>query len=56
MWGYPVVPGLFVIGAIVLIVNTLTKRPFESLTGLGLLAIGLPAYYYWKGRSGRAPH
>jgi APA family basic amino acid/polyamine antiporter len=54
VWGYPVVPALFVIGAIVLILNTLTKRPLESLTGLGLLAIGLLAYYYWRGQGGRA--
>jgi basic amino acid/polyamine antiporter, APA family len=48
VWGYPIVPALFVLGAFVLIVNTLRERPVESLTGLGLLAIGLPAYLYWK--------
>ncbi len=48
VWGYPIVPALFVIGAVVLIVNTLNQRPRESLTGLGLLVIGLPAYWYWK--------
>jgi basic amino acid/polyamine antiporter, APA family len=48
VWGYPIVPALFVFGAFVLIVNTLKERPVESLTGLGLLAIGLPAYLYWK--------
>jgi APA family basic amino acid/polyamine antiporter len=48
VWGYPMVPAIFVIGALVLIVNTLNERPRESLTGLGLLAIGLPAYFYWK--------
>ncbi|HYN09208.1 MAG TPA: amino acid permease [Vicinamibacterales bacterium] len=51
VWGYPVVPALFVIGAVVLIVNTLNERPRESLTGLGLLVIGLPAYKYWKARA-----
>jgi APA family basic amino acid/polyamine antiporter len=54
VWGYPIVPGLFVIGAIVLIVNTLNERPIESLTGIGLLLIGLPAYYYWKRRGTEA--
>jgi APA family basic amino acid/polyamine antiporter len=52
--GYPIVPGLFVIGAIVLIVNTLNTRPIESLAGMGLLVIGLPAYYYWKRRGAEA--
>ena len=48
VWGYPIVPAVFVIGALVLIVNTLNERPRESLTGLGLLVIGLPAYLYWN--------
>jgi APA family basic amino acid/polyamine antiporter len=50
VWGYPVVPAVFVISALVLIVNTLNTRPRESLTGLVLLVIGLPAYKYWKNR------
>jgi APA family basic amino acid/polyamine antiporter len=53
VWGYPIVPAVFVIGAFVLIVNTLNERPRESLTGLGLLVIGLPAYKYWKARANR---
>lgn len=51
VWGYPIVPAIFVIGALVLIVNTLNERPRESLTGLGLLAIGLPAYWFWQQRA-----
>lgn len=47
-WGYPVVPLLFVAGSIAFVVNTLLERPTESLAGLGLLALGLPAYWYWK--------
>ncbi len=47
-WGYPVVPLVFVAGSIAFVVNTLLERPMESLTGLGLLALGLPAYWYWK--------
>ena len=48
VWGYPFIPAVFVLGAFVLIVNTLTQRPIESLSGLALLVIGLPAYFYWK--------
>jgi len=32
------------------VVSTLVKRPTESLLGLGLMALGLPFYYYWKRR------
>jgi basic amino acid/polyamine antiporter, APA family len=48
VWGYPVVPGLFVLGSAVMVANTLRERPFESLAGLGLLVAGLPVYAYWK--------
>jgi APA family basic amino acid/polyamine antiporter len=52
VWGYPLVPLLFVLASLVLVVNTLVERPVESLTGLALLAAGLPAYAYWR-RSSR---
>jgi APA family basic amino acid/polyamine antiporter len=47
-WGYPIVPALFVIGSLVVVANTLTEKPVESIAGLGLLALGLPAYWYWR--------
>jgi APA family basic amino acid/polyamine antiporter len=47
VWGYPVVPILFIAGSGAFVVNTLLERPVESLAGLGLLALGLPAYWYW---------
>jgi APA family basic amino acid/polyamine antiporter len=47
-WGYPVVPVLFIAGATAFVLNTLLERPLESFTGLGLLALGLPAYWYWS--------
>jgi amino acid transporter len=49
VWGYPVVPALFMLGSVFVIYNTLKQRPFESFAGLGLLVLGLPVYAYWKG-------
>jgi amino acid transporter len=46
-WGYPWVPGLFVIGALVLTVNLWLVRPGRSTTGLLLILAGLPFYRYW---------
>lgn len=47
-WGFPVVPLVFVVGSIAFVLNTLVERPFESLAGLGLLALGLPVYWHWR--------
>ncbi len=47
-WGYPVVPGLFVLVAAILIFFTLKDQPRESLLGLGIIACGIPFYWYWS--------
>ncbi|MDH3254821.1 MAG: APC family permease, partial [Acidobacteriota bacterium] len=48
VWGYPWVPLLFILALIVLVGNTLVEKPIESLLGLGLVALGVPAYVYWR--------
>jgi APA family basic amino acid/polyamine antiporter len=54
-WGYPVVPGLFIAACLLLLGNTLAVSPRESLLGLGLLALGLPAYFLFRRKSASAP-
>jgi APA family basic amino acid/polyamine antiporter len=49
-WGYPYVPLIFIIVLSGILMNTLIKKPAESLTGLGLVAIGVPVYYMWMRR------
>jgi APA family basic amino acid/polyamine antiporter len=49
-WGYPVVPALFILASVGILLNTLVEEPVESLSGLGLIAIGIPAYFFWKRR------
>jgi APA family basic amino acid/polyamine antiporter len=48
VWGYPAVPVLFLLASLALVASTLRERPLESLLGLGLVALGLPAYAYWR--------
>jgi APA family basic amino acid/polyamine antiporter len=48
--GYPVLPVLFVLVAILLVLSTLFDSPRESLLGLGFIFLGLPFYYHWKRR------
>jgi APA family basic amino acid/polyamine antiporter len=50
-WGYPVVPALFILACLLLIGNTLKESPVESLVGLGLVALGIPAYAMFRRRS-----
>ena len=47
-WGYPVVPALFVAVSLGLAVNTLFERRLESLFGAALIALGWPAYSFWR--------
>jgi APA family basic amino acid/polyamine antiporter len=46
VWGYPVVPMIFILASAAFVLNTLVERPQESLAGLALLALGLPVYWY----------
>jgi APA family basic amino acid/polyamine antiporter len=48
VWGYPVVPALFLLVAAWLVINTLLTTPGRALAGLGLMALGLPFYWYWR--------
>jgi basic amino acid/polyamine antiporter, APA family len=48
--GYPVVPILFLAGATVLEITTLWTKPRESIAGIVLILMGLPFYFYWRGR------
>ena len=48
VWGYPWVPIAFIAAMTVLLINTVAERPIESLLGLGLVALGLPAYLYLR--------
>ena len=45
-WGYPVVPVVFLLVAGWLLINTLVTTPWQSFTGLFLIILGLPVYYY----------
>lgn len=52
-WGYPVVPLIFIAISAAFAINTLLERPAQALPGLGLLALGVAVYYFFKkGRKG----
>ena len=49
-WGYPVVPLLFVLSSLALAVNTVREQPKETLAGLGILALGVPVYFWRRSK------
>jgi APA family basic amino acid/polyamine antiporter len=52
VFGYPWIPLLFILASIVLVANTFSEKPVESLLGLALLAAGVPAYLWWRRHPG----
>jgi APA family basic amino acid/polyamine antiporter len=55
-WGYPVLPALFIAGAVVLTVSLWVARPVRSSIGLGLILLGLIFYRHWAMKGSRSPH
>jgi APA family basic amino acid/polyamine antiporter len=49
-WGYPVTPLVYVGSCTLVLIFTLWSQPRESCIGLGVLLLGLPAYFYWRRR------
>jgi basic amino acid/polyamine antiporter, APA family len=53
LWGYPLVPILFIVAHIWIVWGSVTEKPFESLVGLFIVCLGIPAYLIWQIRSGK---
>jgi APA family basic amino acid/polyamine antiporter len=48
VWGYPVVPVIFILFCIGLFFNTIITRPREATIGLVLIFSGIPVYFFLK--------
>jgi basic amino acid/polyamine antiporter, APA family len=48
VWGYPVIPALFILFCIALTINTIAARPREAAIGLSLIALGIPFYFLFR--------
>jgi len=54
VWGFPLVPAIFVISTALIVGNQIVSEPGESAFGLLLVLVGLPVYYIWlRGRGGK---
>lgn len=49
-WGFPVLPAVFVLGALALTVNLFIQRPVRSSIGLALILSGLFFYRHWNSK------
>jgi APA family basic amino acid/polyamine antiporter len=47
MSGYPAVALIFIAAALVIVVNQIVRDPIDAMIGLGIVALGAPAYYLW---------
>ena len=48
VWGYPVVPVIFILFCIGLFINTIMTRPREAAIGMTLILSGIPVYLFLK--------
>jgi APA family basic amino acid/polyamine antiporter len=46
VWGYPVVPAIFIVFCIGLFINTIATRPREAAIGMILILSGIPVYFW----------
>ena len=47
VWGYPLLPAIFVVSTTAIVLNQIIAQPTESVTGLAFVLLGLPVYYIW---------
>jgi basic amino acid/polyamine antiporter, APA family len=47
VWGYPIVPAIFILFCIGLIISTIMSHTREAMLGIGLILTGVPFYWYW---------
>jgi basic amino acid/polyamine antiporter, APA family len=47
-FGYPVLPGLYILAALALMVVLLVEKPLYTGAGLVIVALGIPIYLVWR--------
>jgi len=52
-WGYPWTPLAFLVASAWILVATFRSMPWESLAGLGVVASGIPFFFWWKRKNSK---
>ena len=50
VWGFPIVPAVYVVASALMLEATVAREPLPSLAGVALMAAGLPLYVWTKRR------
>jgi len=50
VWGYPIVPAIFILFCLYLLYNTIATRPREAAIGMILILAGIPVYLWLRRR------
>lgn len=50
LWGYPLVPILFILAHLWIAWGSLIEKPWETLWGVFVVGLGIPAYLIWQSR------
>jgi APA family basic amino acid/polyamine antiporter len=56
MWGYPVLPAIFILAAAVLVVFSIVDQPRNSLAGAAVILLGIPLHRLLQRRRRTAEH
>ncbi len=48
LWGYPIVPVVFILTHLWIVWGSLSHKPLETVWGLFIVGLGIPAYFYWR--------
>jgi len=54
IWGYPVIPAIFIVFSFLIVANQIISDPRESLFGLSLVLVGWPIYFLWVKKTRRS--
>lgn len=50
LWGYPIVPVLFILAHLWIVWGSLVENPWDTLRGVIVVGLGIPAYLIWQNR------
>jgi APA family basic amino acid/polyamine antiporter len=50
MWGYPILPVIFIVASFAVVVSQVVASPVDTAIGLGIVLLGLPVYYFSRPR------